>query len=242
MGTPIILNRASFGWGACVVPNANTNLGMVAHYDGANQGLVRKGHPSCAEYWKWCREFHMEKRGWSDIGYAYGVCPHGYIFVGRGYGKTQAAQKTDSGGIANGNSRYVSVTFMTGPDEEITERAIQGFRALRTKLMREYGMKGDVYGHRDFSQTSCPGGALYALVRSGTLTRADTASRPTLRVTDPMMRGEAVREAQRILGVTVDGWYGPDTAKAVRKFQRAHDLDDDGIIGARTWPVLLKGK
>jgi hypothetical protein len=37
----------------------------------------------------------------------------------------------------------------------------------------------------------------------------------------------------------IDSDYGPITARAVRAFQSAHSLKVDGVIGDRTWSVLL---
>lgn len=53
-------------------------------------------------------------------------------------------------------------------------------------------------------------------------------------------RGEAVREAQRLLKVRVDGMFGPVTEKAVKKFQKDAKLRVDGIVGPKTWNALLK--
>jgi len=66
-------------------------------------------------------------------------------------------------------------------------------------------------------------------------------SRPTIRQGD---RGEDVRELQRLLtnlGFNpgpVDGIFGNGTANAVRAFQRANNLNADGIVGPLTWTAL----
>lgn len=39
--------------------------------------------------------------------------------------------------------------------------------------------------------------------------------------------------------VDVDGIFGPDTEKAVRRYQEKHSLDADGIVGPKTWAMLL---
>lgn len=71
--------------------------------------------------------------------------------------------------------------------------------------------------------------------------RKDAEDRPTIR------RGAAgnpiflVKELQRKLGfgaAQVDGSFGPLTEAAMRRFQRAHGLVPDGIVGPRTWKVL----
>lgn len=51
-------------------------------------------------------------------------------------------------------------------------------------------------------------------------------------------RGEAVAIAQRILGLTADGIFGPATETAVLTFQRKHELLPDGIVGKATWAAL----
>lgn len=49
------------------------------------------------------------------------------------------------------------------------------------------------------------------------------------------VKGDPVKDVQRVLGLTVDGFYGPSTKSAVEKFQRAHGLSVDGIVGPKTW-------
>jgi peptidoglycan hydrolase-like protein with peptidoglycan-binding domain len=51
-------------------------------------------------------------------------------------------------------------------------------------------------------------------------------------------RGSAVRSIQRELGVSADGVFGAQTERAVKRFQRGHDLVPDGIVGPLTRGAL----
>ncbi|MEY9214711.1 hypothetical protein ABH917_004157 [Thermobifida halotolerans] len=98
-------------------------------------------------------------------GNSYGVCPHGYVFEGRGLYRTQAAQP-------GGNSTYYSVTLMCGPSDEITDAQVNAVRQLREWLMEpRSSISGTVRGHRDFVDTSCPGDKLYRMVRDGVFSK-----------------------------------------------------------------------
>jgi len=55
-------------------------------------------------------------------------------------------------------------------------------------------------------------------------------------------KGEPVKRIQKAVGVKADGYYGPDTVKAVKAFQKAHKLDADGIVGDKTWAAINGGK
>jgi peptidoglycan hydrolase-like protein with peptidoglycan-binding domain len=50
--------------------------------------------------------------------------------------------------------------------------------------------------------------------------------------------GPAVERVQTLLGIPVDGEYGPDTEAAVRAFQTTRGLEVDGIVGPETWAAL----
>jgi peptidoglycan hydrolase-like protein with peptidoglycan-binding domain len=59
-----------------------------------------------------------------------------------------------------------------------------------------------------------------------------TVARPTIRQGSS---GEHVAAWQRILGVTADGKFGPQTAAATRKWQSDRGLTADGVVGPKTW-------
>lgn len=260
-----LVRRSSFGWGGSAAGYAACRNGLVVHYDGSNQGLAKKAHSACVTYWKNTRRFHMgSSRGWADIGYSYGVCPHGYAFEGRGWQKQQAAQP-------GGNSTWTSVTFMSGESEAPTSAQLQAFRDLRAYL-RGKGLSSGIKGHRNFISTSCPGGKLYALVTnksSGLYTGGVSASKPakpnywkvtvktptTLTVpwATPYLRrgskGTRVGWLQKCLNalgakLKVDEDFGPATDSALKSFQRKYKdergkaLDVDGVYGHHTARAL----
>lgn len=47
--------------------------------------------------------------------------------------------------------------------------------------------------------------------------------------------GNDVIAWQKIIGVTADGKFGPQTKAATQKWQADHGLTADGIVGPQTW-------
>jgi predicted chitinase/peptidoglycan hydrolase-like protein with peptidoglycan-binding domain len=64
----------------------------------------------------------------------------------------------------------------------------------------------------------------------------DSSDRPTLR---RGRRSDAVKELQKLLGLEADGIFGGRTEAVVRAWQRANDLVPDGIVGPRSWEMLV---
>lgn len=71
----------------------------------------------------------------------------------------------------------------------------------------------------------------------------------TMNVLREGAKGEQVKTLQRLLsalgykmdGYGADGSFGPATKKAVKEFQKAKKLTQDGVVGEGTWNALLKG-
>jgi putative chitinase len=55
-------------------------------------------------------------------------------------------------------------------------------------------------------------------------------------------QGEEVVKLQVKLGVEAIGVFGPKTEEAVKAWQRANGLDDDGIVGNDTWSKMFSGE
>lgn len=62
------------------------------------------------------------------------------------------------------------------------------------------------------------------------------SARPVLR---EGATGVWVEVLQRMLGLNVDGGFGPGTRAAVERFQQRHGLPADGVVGQRSWVLLL---
>jgi cell wall-associated NlpC family hydrolase len=56
----------------------------------------------------------------------------------------------------------------------------------------------------------------------------------------PGDRSPRVATIQRWFGLAQDHVYGPATRRAVRRFQRAHRLTADGLVGRATWAALKR--
>ena len=71
----------------------------------------------------------------------------------------------------------------------------------------------------------------------------------TVKVNLPILKngssGAAVEALQMLLNCNgyscgrVDGDFGAKTESAVKKFQQAHGLDPDSIVGGDTWSAIL---
>lgn len=78
---------------------------------------------------------------------------------------------------------------------------------------------------------------------SGSSANSQGANLPILR---SPMQGKAVKRLQqrlRDLGLfsgQIDGIFGEQTLEAVKTFQQQNNLTVDGIVGAKTWEILLR--
>ncbi|BAB04685.1 N-acetylmuramoyl-L-alanine amidase [Halalkalibacterium halodurans] len=52
---------------------------------------------------------------------------------------------------------------------------------------------------------------------------------------NPMMKGEDVRQVQRVVNVNPDSLFGPQTERGARHYQQKHGLTVDGKVGPQTW-------
>lgn len=242
-------------------PAAITSEGTTVHYGGdspwpasidrSSPDAFARGcdHARCASIWRAWQAFHMDGRGWNDIAYNSGVCPHGVRFEGRGPGRRSGANGTNEG-----NRRSPASVYIAGGDDPLTDGAKDGFLDEGVRL----GM-GLRWQHGDWKSTACAGPALRAWKGTGWtaplgevpahLPAPVVPPRPSTVPYDgtvwrgdrrPLMRGLFVGQVQTLVNaahcgpVKVDNVYGQATAVAVRCWQRKLHVRDDGRWGPAT--------
>lgn len=80
-------------------------------------------------------------------------------------------------------------------------------------------------------------------VHGVTITAADLAEASSLHMTNPPANGDSVRKLQAALtragfACGQDGIFGPGTEAAVKAFQAAKGMPQDGIVGPEIWAAL----
>lgn len=186
------------------MPAAHNVKGTKVHYTGGVENTAMgfaDGHHLCDNRVRSVQNGHMDGNGWSDIGYSFLVCPHGYAFVGRGFGKLPAA---NGPGL---NSGHYAVLGMVGDSGLVTPSAamLNGIRDV-IEWLRAKGVGDQIRGHRDGYATSCPGDKLYAWVKDGAPRPKGSPTPPPPKPVEPK---PAPTEDEDMTVYTALGWTGP---------------------------------
>jgi len=139
----------------------------------------------------------------------------------------------------------VHFDYQGGDTKNLSEANVKAFQELWNENNPSdlLDVDGDFGGEtekrlKNSTVTGFPKGEKIVEITATTL----TATR-NLRLVSPNMEGEDVRKVQEKLiaaGITVnaDGFFGPNTDKAVKEFQQKKGLSADGIVGASTRQAL----
>ena len=156
------ISRASWGakyaQGSGAIPGPV--YGVTLHWEGPHMGTF--GHKECAAKVQGIERFHAVTRQWSGIAYSLIVCPHGYVFEGRGAGVRSAANGTSSIG---GNDHWYAVCYLSGQGDLLTDAGKAGLIDA-VQYLRNAGAGEKVNGHRDHHPTECPGDAIYQWLKT----------------------------------------------------------------------------
>lgn len=149
-------------WGARSPKSSYSKItdikGIAIHWNGPKLGIG--SHSQCAGKIRGIQNYHMDANGWNDIAYSWFVCPHGFIYEGRGWGNRTAAQGTNFG-----NGHYHAVYYLGGEGDTFTEEAKTGIRVVVDESKRRY--QDDVRPHSYFKSTGCPGNTIRNWIDAG---------------------------------------------------------------------------
>lgn len=220
----------------------------TGHWNGPKvtvRGQPTWEHSVCPSLVRGIQNFHMDGRGWSDIAYNFLICPHGYVFEGRGLDVVNAANGTNIG-----NRTSHAIMWLAGKENPFIDSEKSGFRECVRYVADSTKAPDECVGHRDHKATECPGDERYNWIRQGMLLPGAVTppSPPPPEDEFPVLRlesrGEAVKRVQTIIrdkaggDIAVDGIFGPNTHKRVMDVQRLFGLQPDGVVGPKTWDVL----
>lgn len=214
--------------------------GLAIHWGGDAQHL--NTHAACVRRWRAWQQHHMGTKGWVDIAYNWGICDHGHLFVGRGWGVRSAANGTDFA-----NDRFLAAVWLGGKGETPTDEAKRTFESL-IQDCRKRGAGPDVRPHSRFYRTGCPGPTLTAWAAEWTQVARPPFPLPRGHFYGPGRgpeahpSGDGLKIWQRQMKIVADGQYGPITRAAALGVQRDRALVQDGLIGVQTWSATWPGK
>lgn len=207
------------------------------------------------------QNYHMDVRGWPDTGQHFTISRGGHALEGRrgSLAALRSGNRHVEGAHCRGQNR-VSVgiecegTYIDGePPQPLWDQ----LRVLCAYICRQYGIRPtELYGHRDYVDTACPGDRFYAMLPR---LRSEVAGllgqrldiRSAVKLSWPLLRpgdrGPAVQAAQHLLRdagmdwVVATGHFDIRTEFAVRMFQVSRGTEEvNGMIGGESWPLLAR--
>ncbi|MFC7817545.1 peptidoglycan recognition family protein [Streptomyces sp. NPDC057367] len=219
-----LVTRAQWGARAYRTPNGATpysgrRRGIKLHYLGTP--YTDRTHARCDDYVRQIQAQHMDGNGWSDIGYSFAVCTHGYVYEGRGLRRRNSAN-----GNTTLNNQDYAILLLVGSSglTKPTEAQLDGARDAIDYVRREGPAGSWLGGHRDGYATACPGDAVYQWAKAG-------APRPVSEEDDMPSKEELYDGVMRYDGKMLSPWGTPDNptwmAESVieRTAQGVHTLE-----------------
>ncbi|XP_071036156.1 peptidoglycan-recognition protein SC2-like isoform X1 [Parasteatoda tepidariorum] len=149
-------------WGAREPKHIETMATPVPHLFIHHTAMGECFHfESCCKMMQTIQNFHMDDRGWDDIGYNFLIGGDGKVYVGRGWNRV--------GAHTYGYNRNAVALSLMGDfsNKEPSSVMLNTTKSLIHHAMSEnYVMENfKLHGHRDAGPTECPGTALYNIIK-----------------------------------------------------------------------------
>lgn len=116
------------------------------------------------------RDYHVNGRGWSDIGYNYAIDQAGRQWELRGLDRVGAHSASKANPDAN--HEWLGLLLILGDEEAPTPEMITAFSRFRAdRFLARYPAAWRIVGHQDVpgASTECPGRHVMRLIDSGRL-------------------------------------------------------------------------
>ena len=193
------------------------------------------------------RRWHVEDRGWSDIGYHFLIDRDGTVAKGR------AVERVGSH-VRGRNRRSIGIALFGGfggaetdtfADHYTPEQAT-ALRKLLAALRAQHRSIGTVSGHNQYAAKACPCFNVPTWYQGVEQTGGSGAAPRYGRTLRRGMRGADVGDLIRKLAAlgyydgARDDIFGPVLDAAVRRYQGDESLAVDGIVGPVTWEAVLE--
>ena len=232
---------------------------LVHHTAGSNTGDFSV--PAAHRMARGIQNFHMDRNGWLDSGQHFTISRGGHVMEGRlwSLGELNGGRRVVEGAHSPGQNVIAIGIENEGTYIDVDPPAPlwDSLRATCAYICAQYGIAPtELYGHRDYRNTICPGDRLYGMLPrlrtevAGLLGRrlsrkeVSKAAWPLLRAGDSGPLVEAAQYLLRDAGTLSgepDGRFDERTRSSLTEFQVAYDADDaNGILGGESWPELAR--
>ncbi|GAA0179081.1 N-acetylmuramoyl-L-alanine amidase [Clostridium sediminicola] len=204
---------------------------IILHHAASSNCSIKDVH-----YW------HL-KKGWAGCGYHFFIRKDGAIYKGRDENAVGAhcrGHNTGSIGVC------VEGNYMIDKMPEIQKKAVG---EVCKYLMGKYLIK-QIYSHRDFAKTDCPGNNFpFEEIKKGGYDSVTKNLYPGYLIKKNSHKyDENVVKLQKQLirlgydiGICgIDGYFGKNTERAVREFQKDRKIGVDGVVGSISWGRIFK--
>lgn len=201
--TPDIIGCAAWGARAASEPVAilaNRPERIVVHHT-ATANVTDYSKQRAFALARAIQTYHMDAQGWIDTGQHFTISRGAFVLEGRhhslaelrgGTRQVRAAHCVGQNTVSIGIENEGTYTSQVPPAAQYAALA-----DLCAHICDQYGLPAsEIYGHRDFNATSCPGDRLYALLptlRKDVAARLGTPVPESEEAADPI--GDLIRQA-----------------------------------------------
>ncbi len=166
--TPRVFTRDEIGLKPVKGKPAPLSVGSMVHISG---GKPPSEKMPAFRILRTMQNYHIEVKGWRDVGYNWAVCNRGHVYTLRGDGVRGAHAK-------GYNPTHMSVVWLGGNkhkryrDVKPSALAFVALAWLLDGHDSKLGGAADMLGHREKSTKSCPGDEIFAWLQEHRAKRA----------------------------------------------------------------------